>query len=205
MAAAAAAVERGEIGQYRGVKIELVTVDATGAQVDLSCACMFTHEVDHQPLAGGLANLDAALGGQLAQARRDGAFRAQPLETLLITPPAGAAQAAAILVIGMGHPEDWSPATSAAAVACALRVGQLRNARSIAIAPSILDTGIHSDEDVNGPMLHGFKTQLDALHQLHSLGLAPAPAIGHWVFDTGAAHYPHKLQQYQQAFASMMG
>ena len=147
----AAAVERGEIGQYRGVKIELVTVDATGAQVDLSCACMFTHEVDHQPLAGGLANLDAALGGQLAQARRDGAFRAQPLETLLITPPAGAAQAAAILVIGMGHPEDWSPATSAAAVACALRVGQLRNARSIAIAPSILDTGIHSDEDVNGP------------------------------------------------------
>ena len=128
MAAAAAAVERSDIGQYRGVRLELVTVDATGAQVDLSCACMFTHEVDHQPMAGGLAHLDAALGGQLAQARRDGAFRAQPLETLLITPPAGAVQAPAILVIGMGHPEDWSPATSAAAVACALRVGHLRGA-----------------------------------------------------------------------------
>ncbi|MFA9285633.1 M17 family peptidase N-terminal domain-containing protein [Comamonas sp. SY3] len=187
------------------MRLELVTVDATGARVDLSCACMFTHEVDHQPMAGGLAHLDAALGGQLAQARRDGAFRAQPLETLLITPPAGAVQAPAIVVIGMGHPEDWSPATSAAAVACALRVGHLRGARSVAIAPSILDTGIHSDEDVNGPMLHGFKTQLDAQHQLHSLGLAAAPAIEHWVFDTGAAHFPHKLQQYQQAFASMMG
>ena len=31
MAAEAAAVERSDIGQYRGVRLELVTVDATGA------------------------------------------------------------------------------------------------------------------------------------------------------------------------------
>ena len=110
-------IERNAVGTYRGVVIELVTVDATGADVDLSCACMFTHEINQQPLAGGLRNLDAALGGQLSQLRRDGGFTALPLETLLIDQPPATAQSPAILVIGMGAPEAWTPAASAAAVA----------------------------------------------------------------------------------------
>ena len=201
----AASVERSVIGEYRGVTIELVTVDSTGAQVDLSCACMFTHEIGLQPLAGGLRNLDAALNGKLSQARREGLFKAAPLETLLIDQPPAAAHSAALLVIGLGEPEAWTPETSAAAVACALRVAHLRGERSAAIAPSILDTGIQPEGEFNTAMLRGFKAQLDALHHAHALGLSSAPQLNHWVFDTGAANYALKVQQYQSAFAALMG
>ncbi len=198
-------IERNAVGTYRGVVIELVTVDATGADVDLSCACMFTHEINQQPLAGGLRNLDAALGGQLSQLRQAGGFTAQPLETLLIDQPPASAQAPALLVIGMGAPEAWSPTASAAAVACALRAGHLRGARSVAIAPSILDTGIAPQGEFNTAMLRALRSQLDALHQAHALGLAQAPRINRFVFDTGAANYAQKLEQYKTAFAATMG
>ena len=201
----AAKTERTVIGQYRGVTIELVTVDSTGAEVDLSCACMFTHEINQQPLAGGLANLDAALGGQLSRARSQGAFSGRSLETLLIDRAPASAKSPTLLVIGMGEPEAWTPDTSAAAVACALRVGHLRGARSVAIAPSILDTGIRPDGEFNTPMLRGLKAQLDALHLAHQLGLSRAPGIERWVFDTGAANYAQKVLQYQSAFAAVMG
>ena len=198
-------IERTEIGQYRGMAIELVTVDSTGADVDLSCACMFSHEINQQPLAGGLLNLDTALQGRLSQIRRDGAFTAQRLQTLLIDQPPANARAAAILVIGMGAPEGWTPDASAEAVACALRVGHLRGARSVALAPSILDTGIQPQGEFNTAMLRALRAQLDALHQAHALGLSQAPRITRWVFDTGAANYAQKVAQYKTAFASVMG
>ena len=73
-----------DIGRYRGVMLEVGMVDAVRAEVDLSVACLFTHQIDGQALVGGLANLDQALGGKLTQLRAEGAFRGLPLQTLLI-------------------------------------------------------------------------------------------------------------------------
>ena len=92
------------IGIAHGVTFDVVAWGPAMAEVDLSIACMFEHEVDGAPIAGGLLALDQALGGQLTRLRAGGAFRAQPMETLLITtPPAGMAPRA-VLVIGLGDP-----------------------------------------------------------------------------------------------------
>ena len=67
-----------DIGRYRGVMLAVGMVDAVRAEVDLSVACLFTHQIDEQPLAGGLANLDQALGCKLTQLRAEGTFRGWP-------------------------------------------------------------------------------------------------------------------------------
>jgi hypothetical protein len=63
------------IGSYRGVSVDVAGWDSTAATVDLSCACMFTHEAHGATLGGGLAHLDQALEGTLTTMRKDGLFR----------------------------------------------------------------------------------------------------------------------------------
>lgn len=63
--------------------------------VDLSVACLFEREADGASSAGGLLQLDRAPGGRLTDLRARGAFRAQEMETLLITLPPPRLDAAA--------------------------------------------------------------------------------------------------------------
>ena len=194
-----------EVGTYRGVKIEIRMVDSVRAEVDLSAACLFTHQIDHKSLVGGLADLDNALGGRLSQVRADGAFRGLPMETLVIDKAPSTVKAPAILVVGMGEPEDWSADQSAAAVACALRVGAALGVGSMGFAPSVLDTGIQPLREYNSLMLKGLKTEIDGLHHVYELGLTQAPpSVKRWVFGAGAHGYDQKVKDYQTAFANLM-
>ena len=194
-----------DIGRYRGVMLAVGMVDAVRAEVDLSVACLFTHQIDEQPLAGGLANLDQALGGKLTQLRAEGTFRGWPLQTLLIDRTPDAVKAPALLVVGMGEPELWSAEASAAAVACALRVGAALGVASMGFAPSVLDTGIAPQQAYTAQLYAALKAQLDALHRVHTLGLGQAPAIQRWVFGAGAHGFAQKVQDHQRAFANAMG
>ena len=193
-----------DIGRYRGMRLTVGMVDAVRAEVDLSVACLFTHEIDEQALAGGLANLDQALDGKLTQLRAEGAFRGLPLQTLLIDPTPDAVNAPALLVVGMGEPELWSGEASAAAVACALRVGAALGVASMGFAPSVLDTGIAPQQAYTAQLYAALKAQIDALHRVHALGLGQAPAIQHWVFGAGAHGFAQKVLDHQRAFANAM-
>src|SRR5437868_6764706 len=96
--------KRLQIGTFDGVVFDVVAWGPAQAEVDVSVACMFEHELNGAGLAGGLLALDQALGGHLTQLRREGAFRAQPMETLLVTQPPAGISARAVLVIGLGDP-----------------------------------------------------------------------------------------------------
>src|SRR5277367_5736922 len=72
------------IGEWRGLTIDTVAWDAVGADVDMSFACMFTHEMDGAAMFGGLLHLDQSLDGALSRLRAAGDFRAEPMETLLL-------------------------------------------------------------------------------------------------------------------------
>lgn len=83
--AAPSAPVRLPIGAAGGVVFDVVAWGPAHADVDFSVACMFEHEADGAAISGGLLALDQALGGHLTRMRADGAFLAQPMETLLIT------------------------------------------------------------------------------------------------------------------------
>ena len=156
------------IGSADGVAFDVVAWGPAQAAVDFSVACMFEHEVGNAAMAGGLLALDQALGGQLTRLRAAGAFRAEPMETLLVTlPPPGLAPRA-VLVIGLGDPAALDGALLRRATRVAMREAIRFGAESMAFAPSVLDAG-HTDNaglDMQVVMLDGMLGALRAEHML---------------------------------------
>jgi hypothetical protein len=192
------------IGTADGVVFDVVAWGPSHADVDVSVACMFEHEMNGG-MAGGLLALDQALGGQLARLRSAGAFRAQPLETLLITSPPPAVVPRAVLVIGMGDPALLDGEALRRACRVALREAVRHGAVSMAFAPSVLDAG-HTDNaplDMQNVMLDGMLGALRAEHMLADAGLAPPPSLRHCTFDVGAPRAQAAGRAFAQAFARL--
>ncbi|MFS2216254.1 M17 family peptidase N-terminal domain-containing protein [Telluria sp. Tellsp104] len=192
------------IGTADGVVFDVVAWGPSHADVDVSVACMFEHEMNGG-MAGGLLALDQALGGQLARLRSAGAFRAQPLETLLITSPPPAVVPRAVLVIGMGDPALLDGEMLRRACRVALREAVRHGAVSMAFAPSVLDAG-HTDNaplDMQYVMLDGMLGALRAEHMLADAGLAPPPSLRHCTFDVGAPRAQAAGRAFAEAFARL--
>lgn len=197
-------VQRSQIGTYKSVEIELVTWDASMAEVDLSCACLFTHEINQKEPVGGLLHLNDALDGLLFTLRDQKAFNGNYLDTLLIDQNLGKIKSERLLLIGLGRPEDWSGQTSADAVSVATRLAYQLNLESVAIAPSILDSGIEPDGDFSLQMLSALKERIDRQEQFHQLGLVKAPSIKKWFFDAGFTDFDAKADKFRGNFQKLM-
>ena len=196
---------RHPIGIAHGVTFDLVAWGPAMAEVDLSIACMFEHEVGGAPIAGGLLALDQALGGQLTRLRAGGAFRAQPMETLLVTtPPAGMAPRA-VLVIGLGDPGLLTSDLLRRATRVAMREAIRHGALSMAFAPSVLDAGHTDNAALNMPevMLDGMLGALAAEFLLAETGLAGEPLLRHCTFDVGAPRVESAALAFAAAFARL--
>jgi len=194
--------QRLPIGHADGVEFDVVAWGPAQADVDFSVACMFEHELGGAPVAGGLLGLDTALGGQLTALRASGAFRAQPMETLLISLPPAALAARAVLVIGLGAPETLDGDRLRRATRVAMREAIRHGARSLAFAPSVLDGG-HTDNaglDMPRMMLDGMLGALRAEHALAQAGLAPPPSVQHCTFDVGAPRLHSSGEAFVAAF-----
>lgn len=193
------------IGIAHGVTFDVVAWGPAMADVDFSVACMFEHEVGGAPIAGGLLALDQALDGQLARLRASGAFRAQPMETLLITtPPAGMAPRT-VLVIGLGEPGLLTSDLLRRATRVAMREAIRHGALSMAFAPSVLDAG-HTDNaalDMPEVMLDGMLGALAAEFLLAETGLAGEPLLRHCTFDVGAPRIESAAVAFAAAFARL--
>ena len=193
------------IGTSHDVVFDVVAWGPAMAEVDLSVACMFEHEVSGAPVAGGLLGLDRALAGQLTRLRADGAFRAQAMETLLITTPPPALAPRAILVIGLGDPDRLTSDVLRRATRVAMREAIRHGARSMAFAPSVLDAGHTDNAALNMPevMLDGMLSALAAVVTLAATGLAPAPALQHCTFDVGAPRVQAAALAFAAAFTRL--
>ena len=193
------------IGTAGGVVFDVVAWGPAQAAVDLSVACMFEHEMGSAGMGGGLLALDQALGGQLARLRAAGAFRAQPMETLLVsTPPSGIA-ARAVLVIGLGDPAVLDGDMLRRATRVAMREAIRLKSGSMAFAPSVLDAG-HTDNaalDMQHVMLDGMLGALRAEIMLAEAGLAAPPLLRHCSFDVGAPRVHAAGAGFAAAFAQL--
>jgi hypothetical protein len=193
------------VGTSDGVVFDVVAWGPAQAAVDVSVACMFEHEMGGAGMAGGLLALDRALGGQLARLRTAGAFRAQPMETLLVTTPPPGVAARAVLVIGMGDPAALDGEVLRRATRVAMREAIRHGAASMAFAPSVLDAG-HTDNaalDMQHVMLDGMLGALRAEHMLAEAGLAAAPVLRHCSFDVGAPRVHTAGAGFAAAFAQL--
>ncbi|TYQ03388.1 UNVERIFIED_ORG: cytosol aminopeptidase family protein [Zoogloea ramigera] len=194
--------ERLPIGTLDGVDFDVAAWGPAQADVDFSVACMFEHEQDGAPVAGGLLGLDTALGSQLTALRASGDFRAQEMETILISLPPGTIPARAVLVIGLGNPETLDGDRLRRATRVAMREAIRQGARSLAFAPSVLDGG-HTDNaglDMPRMMMDGMLGALRAEHALATAGLAPPPSVQRCTFDVGAPRLHSSGEAFIAAF-----
>lgn len=191
------------IGQYKKLNLNIVTWDGVTAEVDLSCGCLFEHEVDHAPVQGGLADLNQTLNGKLLQIRQQKLFQAVRYETILFDQPQPNIQSEKVLLIGMGSPEDWSTADTAKAVQIAFRTAQQLGLESVAFAPSILDTGIQLKTDLSAVLVQALLDVYDAQLELEQLGLVKPCTVQNWYFDAGDHQFEEKANNYIQIFKQL--
>ncbi|ODL98684.1 M17 family peptidase N-terminal domain-containing protein [Acinetobacter pittii] len=192
-----------KIGHYQNLDIELVTWDCTTAKVELSCACIFEHEMNNRSFSGGLAHLDEALNGRLNEIRENNWFSAQLNDALLINQTPSTIQAPKVLLIGMGRPEDFTVEQIGTAIKTAVKTAHQLELKSVAFAPSILDTGLNAPANLNELMLRSLKEELDRHHQLHLQNLVKKSEIERWIFDSGFQNYEIKAEQYIASFAKI--
>lgn len=195
-----------KVGSAYDVSVEVAAWDAAGAEVDLSCACVFSREEVGAPLSGGLAHLDGVLGGKLLELRREGAFTATIGECLLVPVPGDRVQARSLLLIGLGDPEGWSTGRLREAVRAAAEFALAMNVKSAAFAPGMLDSGISADgtSGASTHMIAGLAASLHARSRLTAFGLADKPLLERWVFDVGAARLQSATEQFRQQLIGQM-
>ena len=193
------------VGDHLGVGIEVAAWDGVAATVDLSCACMFTREARGDRPGGGLAHLDAALSGRLLVARANGVFRAERGEILLIDHPPDAVEAAAVLVVGLGDPDDWSTDVMAGAVSTAYASAVLMRVTSVAFAPGMLDSGLSGAQTAGAvaKMIEALTSAIAKRGWLRDEALARASSVHQWVFDVGAARYEDAVAEFAAAIRNI--
>lgn len=193
------------IGSAEGVDFDVVAWGPAQAAVDFSVACMFEHEMGGAGMAGGLLALDQALGGYLGQVRATGAFRAQPMETLLVASPRPGLAARTVLVIGLGDPATLDGERLRRATCVAMCEALCHGATSMAFAPSVLDAG-HTDNaglNMQEVMLDGMLEALRAKRLLVAAGLAAAPVLRHCTFDVGAPRVEAAARAFVASFTRL--
>lgn len=192
-----------KIGHYQNLHIELVTWDCASAEVELSCACIFEHEMNNRSFSGGLARLDEALNGRLDLIRKNNWFSAKLNDVLLINQTPSTIQASKVLLVGMGAPEEFTLERIEIAIKTVVKTAHQLELNSVAFAPSILDTGLNPPAGLNELMLRILKEELDKHHQLYLQKLVKKSEIERWVFDSGFQNYEAKAEQYIASFAKV--
>ncbi|WP_447506670.1 M17 family peptidase N-terminal domain-containing protein [Acinetobacter oleivorans] len=192
-----------KIGHYQNLDIELVTWDCASAEVELSCACIFEHEMNNRSFSGGLAHLDEALNGRLDLIRKNNWFSAKLNDALLINQTPTKIQASKVLLIGMGAPEEFTLERIETAIKTVVKTAHQLELKSVAFAPSLLDTGLNPPAGLNELMLRSLKEELDKHHQLYLQNLVKKSEIERWVFDAGFQNYEAKAEQYIASFTKV--
>ncbi|MBJ9985603.1 peptidase M17 [Acinetobacter sp. S40] len=197
-------IKRKTIGTYKKLKIEIVTWDGVTAEVDLSCGCLFHHEINGMTMQGGLADLDHALDGKIHTIRDKNLFDATRFDHLLLNQSQTSIYAPQVLLIGMGDPEEWTLEHTAKAVQIAYKVGNSLGVSRVAFAPSLLDTGLKPEGDLGGHLLQAVIQAHHAYIQMEQLGLVKKATIQNWIFDAGDHQFDEKAEHYIQAFQQLI-
>ena len=143
-------------GTVDGIAIESMVQGPAAQETPLQIACVFEYtegDIFISPPAlpaesNGMVHLDKALNGLITDIRRSGKFEGHPLETLMITPPAGRIRANKLLLIGLGDRNIFDPALMIKVSQVGMREALRLGVPSYSFAADIKDAGIHSPTGV---------------------------------------------------------
>ena len=175
----------------RGVELAVRMEGPYTADVPLQVVCYFKHRPEGDVTKGAAIELDERLGGVVAALRDRGEFAGEPLETVLLTPPAGSIKARRLLLIGLGDEASLTVGRMEAVGRVALREAARLGVDRAAFAPLLRDQGDDRlavgevERAVVGGVLSAYETE----KRLQEQGLAPAWDLERWQVEAGPAFF----------------
>ncbi|WP_380784748.1 M17 family peptidase N-terminal domain-containing protein [Sphingomonas sp. R86521] len=186
------------IGRWENTDVQIDICNAVDADVSLTVVGMFTREFVGDSPTGALLRLDQALQGALTRLRADGIFRCALGETMVLGAPAAPVKADAVLIVGLGTPQDWSPSVLRDAVAVAAAEALRLDKQSVAFSPSLSDSGMprRLSAGTGEPMMAGL---------LGTLPARRAHVLERWTFCSGATDFQTHADELRSAFKTIAG
>jgi len=198
-------------GRIDGVAIEGIVEGPSTEAAPLQVACVFEYtdgDIFKSPPAlpadaNGMRHLDTALHGLITDIRKSGRFTGHALETLLLTPPAGAIRAKQLLLIGLGDRRAFAPDLMIAVGRVALREALRLGVTHYAFASDLKDAGIDSPAAlVAGNVVKGSIDAYRAQTYLKSKGMANVTPLTKITLLAGPAFFAEAGDGIRKAIAS---
>ena len=170
------------IGVFDDVSFEVETGSFVTVVAELCIVGLFTRQAAIMWSGGALADLEASLNGAIGALRKDRFYSGELGHKMLLSSPPAPMTARAILLVGLGDPDAWSPDVAEQVTAIAMREALGLGVKSAVFAPCLKDSGLGSAASVgtSAGMLAGARKALKSLPQG-----APRPALRRWIFVEG--------------------
>src|SRR6185503_66110 len=174
------------------VKVKVRMEGPYTADVPLQVVCYFRYSADRaKQMSGAPVELDKRLGGLIASLRERGEFAADPLETLLVTPPNGSIPAKALLLVGLGDEEGLSLKLMEGVGRVSLREAARLGVSQVAFAPLLRDQGNEKlgTGEVETAVVRGMLLAYDTEKRLQKERLAKEFILDEWHVEAGPKYF----------------
>jgi len=200
--AAAQDVKEQPLQAPHGVTIKVRMEGPYTADTPLQVVCYFKYSpAGAKRMSGAPVELDKRLGGVIASLRERGEFVADPLETILITPPKDSIKAKALLLVGLGDEDALSPKLMEAVGRVALREAARLGVSRVGFAPLIRDQGNKKlgTGDVETAVVRGMLLAYDTEKRLQKEGLSKEFTLDAWNVEAGPDYFDETVTGIQKA------
>ena len=184
------------------VKVKVRMEGPYTADVPLQVVCYFKYTPEGAKKMGGApVELDKRLGGVIASLRERGEFMGDPLETILITPPAGSIKAKALLLVGLGDEDALSLKLMEAVGRVSLREAARLGVSQVAFAPLIRDQGNSKlgTGEVETAVVRGMLLAYDTEKRLQKERFGKEFNLEQWDVEAGPAYFDETVAGVQKA------
>ncbi|MAW98786.1 MAG: hypothetical protein CMN72_03885 [Sphingomonas sp.] len=172
-----------QIGHWHGIEFDVDTRSPLEFPAEFCVIGLFTQQANGRPLSGALHLLDRALTGALEAVRSDGLFHAKEGDTMLLSSLPATIAARAVLLIGLGDADAWTPSVTGVAAAVAMREALRLGMASVFFAPLLQDSGI-GPERTAGTAATIFANVLRVL-KMHEQDRQEGFSLRRWTFSAG--------------------
>jgi hypothetical protein len=183
---AASTISFAQVSATPAFPVVVLAQSPAETSTDLQIICLFRSSAENT-LHGSLTETNEKLHGLLDQIRKPSLFGGELGETILLTPAAGTASAAKILIIGLGDSAGFTPERMYLVGKIAFREANRLNITHPFFAPTVLDGGVSGfpTDQVAEQVVRGFRDALATELLLHTSQAAPAVAVRDFTFLAG--------------------
>lgn len=187
----------------QGIAYNILVESPSQTNTPLQIVCFFDFG-KNQHYQGGTEAVNQHFAGEIDNLRKNGVFKGDFLETLLIIPRLSQIPAQKLLLIGLGDPLSLSFELLEQVGYCALLEAQKLQINSFCFAPSLKDAGLSMPEGlaVSNALPQGMSRAVAAATMLAQQNLGNDITIREIFLLAGEAQANHAYQGLLQAFGN---